>query len=200
MKIILASASPRRAEVLRAAGFEFSVMPAEIDETPNPGEGAVELVERLALLKARAVAGKLRQPDAAVVLGADTVVMVDGEILGKPHTFEMSVTMLRKLQGRWHEVITGVALLGLNSAHRGVSATEEMVEHETTRVQFSRMTDTEIEEYARSVEPLDKAGAYAIQGRAARFIPRIEGCYFNVVGLPVALITRMLARLRDGER
>lgn len=197
MNLILASASPRRAEVLRAAGFEFSVVPAEIDETPRAAESAVQLVERLALEKSQAAAAKIPPQETAIVLGADTVVVVDGEILGKPHTLEAAVAMLKKLQGRWHEVITGVALLAVNAeSSRGQS--QQFIEHETTRVQFSQMSDAEIEDYARSGEPLDKAGAYAIQGRASRFIPRIKGCYFNVVGLPVALITRMLSRMTSG--
>lgn len=202
MKLILASASPRRAEVLHAAGFEFSVVLPEIDETPQRGESAIELVERLASMKARAAATKTHKRDAEVVLGADTVVVVDGEILGKPHTFEAAAAMLRKLSGRWHEVITGVALLRFESAPSGCISAEELVEHETTRVWFREMGEAEIEEYARSGEPLDKAGAYAIQGRASRYIPRIEGCYFNVVGLPVARVSEMLARIagRDPDR
>jgi septum formation protein len=178
--LVLASASPRRQELLRNAGIEFEVQPAHIPEDSAPGEGAKEYAERLAREKALAVA---RQRPHDFVLGADTVVVVDGEILGKPSDAADAARMLRLLSGREHQVITGVCLVV-----RG----ETSVASETTSVTMSEISEKEITGYISSGEPMDKAGAYAIQGIASRWIPRIEGDYSNVVGLPVALVWRML--------
>lgn len=184
--LVLASASPRRQELLRNAGIPFEVQPAHIAEDPLPGEGAKECAERLAREKALAVA-QMRPND--VVLGADTVVVVDGQILGKPVDAADAARMLRLLSGRVHQVITGVCL---------VASGRWSVGSETTSVTMAEIPDKEIGEYAAGAEPMDKAGAYAIQGAASRWIPRIEGDYGNVVGLPVAMVWRMLRRERMG--
>jgi septum formation protein len=181
-KIILASRSPRRAELLAAAGFEFEVLAAEIDETPMEVEEPAEYVERLAIEKARAV---LAIRPAARVLGADTTVTIDGEILGKPVNAQDAHRMLRLLSGRVHLVHTGVAVATDRGIQSGV---------DTTRVWFAAMTDEDISWYVATREPVDRAGAYAIQGLASRFIPRIEGSYSNVVGLPVALVSSILKK------
>ena len=178
--LVLASASPRRQELLRNAGITFEVQPAHIPEDPLPGEAAKDCAERLAREKALAVA---RQRPHDIVLGADTVVVVDGKLLGKPSDAADAVRMLRMLSGREHQVITGVCL---------VVSGQPSVASETTLVTVSEITDKEIADYVASAEPMDKAGAYAIQGVASRWIPRIEGDYSNVVGLPVALVWRML--------
>jgi septum formation protein len=194
-RLILASASPRRRELLAQAGFEFDVIPAHIPEEPREGEDPEAYVMRLAREKARAVfeaqatgnreqgTGCAGAPENLVVLGADTTVTLDGHILEKPRDAEDAKRMLRMLSGRTHRVITGVAL---------VDAGGERVAAETTAVWFAELTEDEIAEYVASREPMDKAGAYGIQGRAAKWIPRIEGCYFNVVGLPLALVSSML--------
>jgi septum formation protein len=178
--LVLASASPRRQELLRSAGIVFDVQPADIDEAPSPQENARDYAERLAREKAQAVASQ-RPHD--VVLGADTVVVVDGQILGKPSNAGDATRMLRMLSGRQHQVITGVCL---------VAKGQPTIASETTLVTMSEIMDDEILSYAASGEPMDKAGAYAIQGIASRWIPRIEGDYSNVVGLPVALVWKML--------
>lgn len=178
--LVLASASPRRQELLRAAGLAFEVQPANIPEDPRPGEKARDCAERLAREKALAVS-RLRPQD--IVLGADTVVVIDSQILGKPADSGDAVRMLRMLSGRQHEVITGVCLVRNGQAS---------VASEITQVTMSEISEQELSAYAASGEPIDKAGAYAIQGLAARWIPRIEGDYSNVVGLPVALVWRML--------
>jgi septum formation protein len=188
MKIILASASPRRAEILRAAGIQFEIAASEIDESRLPNEPPEEMVKRLAASKARCVASQLASLGPEVILGADTVVVIGDEILGKPGTPQRAREMLDQLRGREHRVITGVALLALASQ-------QSLVASETTRVWFSSLSDEEIEKYVQTPEPLDKAGAYAIQGIASRFIPRIEGCYFNVVGLPMARVWEMLGQI-----
>lgn len=188
MKIILASASPRRAEILRAAGFEFEIISPDTDEAPLPNESSEEMVQRLALAKARNIAARRPAGESEIVLGADTVVVIGDQILGKPETPERAREMLHLLRGREHQVITGVALVKLPSQESQVGA-------ESTRVWLSEMSDAEIDAYVRTGEPLDKAGAYAIQGLASRYIPRIEGCYFNVVGLPIARVWKMLAQL-----
>jgi len=180
--LILASQSPRRRQLLAGAGFEFLVRPADVDESWRPGEDPVTHVKRLARDKARAVAAG---PDD-VVLGADTVVVVDGEILGKPADAADAARMLRRLSGRAHQVYTGVCL------KRGAL---ELLDCEVTLVRFAALSEREIAEYVASDEPLDKAGAYAVQGLASKFIERIEGCYFNVVGLPVARVYRLLKSL-----
>ena len=194
--LILASASPRRQELLRNAGIPFTVEPAGIRETPLENEPARNCAERLARAKARAVS--LGHPQA-VVLGADTVVELDRQILGKPTDPADAVRMLRLLSGRTHEVITGVCLSGPGNTPRSPAAGRgerkahfEDVRSESTEVTMAELSDRDIRAYVASGEPMDKAGAYAIQGRASRWIGRIEGDYFNVVGLPVALVFRML--------
>jgi len=180
--LILASASPRRRELLTQAGFLFTVRPANIPEDPLPGEDPAAYVARLARQKAQAVFDDAADPEV-LVLGADTTVTLDDQILGKPADADDARRMLRMLSGRTHRVITGVAL---------VSAGAAQVAAEATSVRFLTLSDTEIDSYIATGEPMDKAGAYAIQGRAARWIPRVEGCYFNVVGLPLALVGTML--------
>jgi septum formation protein len=179
-QVILASRSPRRAELLTAAGISFEVLAADIDETPHPNEAPAAYVERLAIEKARAVFAM--RPDARV-LGADTTVTIDGEILGKPIDQADALRMLRLLSGRVHDVHTGVALVSAQGIKSAV---------DSTRVWFDAMTDGDISWYVATGEPVDRAGAYAIQGFASRFIPRIEGSYSNVVGLPVALVSSIL--------
>jgi septum formation protein len=188
MKLILASASPRRAEILTAAGIPFEVLASEVDESRLPGESPEQMVERLARAKAEAIGRSDYSYGPSIILGADTVVVVDGEILGKPGDAATARQMLLKLRGREHSVITGFALLRMQDG-------EIRVGHEATRVWFSNMTDEEVDAYAALEEPLDKAGAYAIQGTAGRYIPRIEGCYFNVVGLPLARVWEALTEL-----
>jgi nucleoside triphosphate pyrophosphatase len=185
MKLILASSSPRRAEILRNAGISFSVLTSAIDETPVPGELPVDLVLRLANAKAELVTARAVGP--AIVIAADTTVTLDGKILGKPRSSDDARHMLEQLSGRTHSVLTGVSLIRLPDA-----AHVEFVE--ATLVHFNPLGSEEISAYLSTGEPFDKAGAYAIQGRAARYIPRIEGCYFNVVGLPLA---RVIAALED---
>jgi septum formation protein len=180
--LVLASASPRRQELLRNAGIAFEVQPAHINEDPLPGENPQACAERLAREKAQAI---LRSRPTDPVLGADTVVVVDGQNLGKPADESDAARMLRMLSGKTHHVITGVAL---------VISGRWSVASETTAVKFSEISDREIAEYVATGEPMDKAGAYAIQGIASRWIPRIEGDYSNVVGLPVALVWRMLRK------
>ncbi|HYB94266.1 MAG TPA: Maf family protein [Vicinamibacterales bacterium] len=178
--LILASRSPRRSELLTAAGIPFEVLAADVDETPHAREAPAAYVERLAIAKAQAV---LPLRPAARVLGADTTVTIDGEILGKPADSADARRMLRLLSGRAHDVHTGVAV---------VTATRVQSAVDTTRVWFSTLTDEDISWYVATGEPVDRAGAYAIQGFASRFIPRIEGSYSNVVGLPVALVSSIL--------
>lgn len=193
-KIILASASPRRAEILRNAGFEFSAMAAEVDESVRSGESAPAYVERLAATKANAVAARLRsmQQSSATIVGADTTVVLEGEILGKPASAEDARRMLRCLRGKWHQVFTGLAFVPLSATPK-----RERLVLEETRVLFAELLEREIEDYVASGEPFDKAGGYAIQGLGGKFIPRIEGCYFNVMGLPLA---RLYETLRELER
>jgi septum formation protein len=242
--LVLASASPRRRELLAQAGYSFTVHPAHIPENPNPNEDPIPYVTRLAREKAQAVFHQLTQPpegsisgsvlcqgttsvvpqthqnesgalapeggpsdslnlgapsfsrslrkgwestnldpQSLVVLGADTTVTLDNHILGKPENPADAARMLRLLSGRTHRVITGVAI---------VTADHTEVASESTAVSFRALSDEEIASYIATGEPMDKAGAYAIQGRAARWIPRIEGCYFNVVGLPIALVSSLL--------
>jgi septum formation protein len=182
-KLILASASPRRAEILRTVGWPFEALPVDIDESRHPDEEAAVYVERLAQEKARAAAGV--PGVGSTIVGADTVVVVDEEILGKPRDEDDARRMLRQLSGRWHQVLTGVALIA------GASS-ECRVAYETTEVKFAAMSEAEIDWYVSSGEPMDKAGAYAIQGLGARFIEGIKGDYFNVVGLPVRLLYELL--------
>jgi septum formation protein len=184
--LILASASPRRQELLRNAGIEFRVQPTDIPEDPLPGESPKVCAERLAREKARVIA--LQHP-RDFVLGADTIVVVEGQMLGKPTDAEDAARMLRLLSGRSHRVTTGVCLIG--PAPGGQPAFVD-VRSETTLVNMAPLSDADIHYYISSGEPMDKAGAYAIQGLASRWISRIEGDYANVVGLPVALVFRML--------
>ncbi len=183
-QLVLASASPRRAEILQAVGWPFTIQPADLDETRLAHENAVEYVERLAREKASAVAQRIA---SGLVLGADTVVVLEDEILGKPTDEADARRMLSALSGRWHEVVTGIALVQAGGAVQAVA-------HERTRVNFNALTTEEIAWYAATGEPLDKAGAYAVQGRAALFIKGLEGDYWNVMGLPVGLLYRLLKR------
>ena len=178
MRLILASASPRRAELLRAAGYEFGIIVADVDERARDGETPDIYVRRLAAEKSAAV-----QAADMIILGADTTVVVDGEILGKPRDDDEAAAMLRRLAGRRHDVLTGVSVR--YGAH-------EVGRVESTAVWFSALTKEDIAWYLASGEGRDKAGAYAIQGLASRFIPRIEGSYANVVGLPVAAVAELL--------
>jgi len=186
MKLILASASPRRAEILRDAGLTFTVMSSAVDETPISGESPNEHVHRLACAKVELVAARSVGP--AIAIGADTVVVLDGQIIGKPRSTEDGRRTLELLSGRTHSVVTGVMLIRLPDAERRGFV-------ETTQVQFSTISPEEISRYLATDEPYDKAGAYAIQGRAGRYIPRIEGCYFNVVGMPLARLWQELTAL-----
>ena len=190
--LVLASASPRRRELLAQVGYRFEVYPAHIPEDPLPGEDPVVYVTRLARQKAEAVFSDLTaahpKPEEnaqspLVVLGADTTVTLDNAILGKPEDAADAAHILRLLSGRTHRVITGVAL---------VTAKRTEVAAEVTAVRFLTLSDGDIAEYIATGEPMDKAGAYGIQGNAARWIPRIEGCYFNVMGLPLALVCSLL--------
>ena len=180
--LVLASRSPRRREILQQAGIPFVVRPVEVDETPLPGEAARDYVTRIAREKASAAAAA----PGEIVLGADTTVVIHGEILGKPLDAADAHRMLHMLSGRHHEVLTGICL---RSASRVIGDCAE------TSVWFAPLSSQEIEDYAASGEPMDKAGAYAIQGLASKFIQRIEGCYFNVMGLPVAMIYRHLREM-----
>ncbi len=189
--LVLASASPRRQELLRHAGISFVVQPADIDETPLPREHPRECVERLAREKALSV--WTRRPHD-IVLGADTIVVIDGSILNKPIDLEDAARMLSLLSGRTHQVITGVCLVSPVVCSTQDENPQISVASETTLVTMTALSDEEIGEYISTGEPMDKAGAYAIQGRASRWIPRIEGDYTNVVGLPVALVYRLLRK------
>ena len=181
--IILASESPRRADLLKQIGLEFEVSPSEIEEPQITVSPAIA-VQELAILKARTVAAKF---DAGIVIGADTVVVIDGQPIGKPENDADAVQILRRLSGNQHEVITGVALIDIKRKN-------EVVWAEQTAVYFRTLHESEIIAYVRSGEPSDKAGAYGIQGRAGAFVERIEGCYFNVVGLPLASLTVQLRK------
>ena len=185
MRLILASTSPRRAQILRDAGLAFSIISSAVDETPIPGEAPNDLVLRLANAKADLVAARSVGP--AIVIAADTVVVLEGHILGKPRSTDDARHMLEKLSARTHSVVTGVSLIRLPDV-------EQRAFVETTLVHFDRLSANEITRYLATDEPHDKAGAYAIQGRAGRYIPRIEGCYYNVVGLPLA---RLLSELQS---
>jgi septum formation protein len=180
-KIVLASQSPRRAEILRSVGWDFEAIPADIDESRYDGEDAGTYVQRLARGKAQTIAEKTSAP---LVVGADTTVVIDHEVLGQPIDDDDAQRMLSLLSGRWHEVVTGVALW------RG--SEECQVRVEKTRVRFAHMSPAEIDWYVATGEPRGKAGAYAIQGKAAFFIEEIEGDYFNVVGLPIRLVYEMI--------
>jgi nucleoside triphosphate pyrophosphatase len=204
VRLVLASASPRRAALLRAAGFTFETFPVDVDETVRPGEAAYAYVRRLAMEKsARALAIVDHLPRTAgpyvrddvereprgdvVIIGADTAVVVHGEILGKPRDTADAERMLRRLSGRRHEVMTGVSVRSANVERGGV---------ETTAVECLALADADVSWYVASGEGNDKAGAYAIQGLASRFMARIEGSYSNVVGLPVHTVHKLLRDLR----
>jgi septum formation protein len=187
--LVLASSSPRRAEILRAVGWSFEASPADVDESLRDGEAPEDYVRRLAREKAGAVAAARL---FGLVLGADTTVVVDGEVLGKPRDEAEARRMLRRLSGRWHEVLTGVALVRAETGRAVVGM-------ERTRVRFAETSDEEIEWHVRTGELLDKAGAYAIQGRAALFIEAIEGDYWNVVGLPVRLVYELAKNSQESE-
>jgi septum formation protein len=186
--LVLASASPRRQELLRNAGIPFTVQSSGIDETPLEGEPPRRCAERLARDKARAIF-RIRPED--YVLGADTIVIVDKEMLGKPCDGADAARMLRLLSGRTHEVITGVCVKKPVNGDQP-SAASECVDSESTLVTMNALSDDEIQAYVATGEPMDKAGGYAIQGIASRWIPRIDGDYSNVMGLPVSLVYRML--------
>jgi len=186
MRLILASASPRRADLLRAAGIEVDVRPADVDESIRPAESPGDYVCRVALAKAQAISEGLPE---RLVLGADTTVVVDEEILGKPGDADDARRMLRLLSGRPHVVMTGVALLGRNGK-RPVADTAVA----RTTVEFAALSDRQIDWYVAMDEPMGKAGAYAIQGLASRFVTGVQGSYSNVVGLPVALVYEMCTK------
>ncbi|HEX8815855.1 MAG TPA: Maf family protein [Terriglobales bacterium] len=191
--LILASASPRRQELLRGAGVSFIVEPTNILEVPLPNETPIQFAERMAREKAGAAAAQ--RPDD-FVLGADTIVVVDAEILGKPRDTDDAARMLRLLSGRTHEVITAVCLIDPHARQSEIANSKQEahldVRSEVTRVTMNPLADSDIAAYIATGEPMDKAGAYAIQGGASRWIPQIEGDYSNVVGLPVELVVRML--------
>jgi septum formation protein len=187
MKLILASSSPRRAELLRDASIAFEVWTPQVDEARRPGESVEALVARLAEVKARGAAESVRKKNSAIVIGADTAVELNGELFGKPRDAAHAREILAALSGHTHHVLTGICVLRLPD---GVMKSAV----ETTAVTFVPLDANEIAAYVASGEPFGKAGGYAIQGRAGQYIPRIEGCYFNVVGLPLA---RLRALLRD---
>ena len=184
-RIILASASPRRAELLRQIRVEFELLPSQVEERPHPDEAPADYIIRIARAKVIAVA---RQREAGLVIGADTVVVLDGHLIGKPEDEADARRLLRRLAGRWHAVMTGVALIDLETRR-------EVADYDKTLVKFAQLTDTEIEWYANTGEPMDKAGAYGIQGLGGLFIDEIAGNYYNVVGLPIPLVYRLARRL-----
>jgi septum formation protein len=193
LKLILASASPRRAEILRNAGIQFEICSRDVDESRLDNESPGDYVCRLALAKAVSAAERNPNLDAdALIIGADTVVVVGSAILGKPASSDDAKRMLRSISGRVHEVRTGLALLE-------TSGMRQRVVQEITRVHFAHLGDQEIEGYIATREPFDKAGAYAIQGRGGRYVTRIEGCYFNVMGLPLARLWTLLREFGLGN-
>jgi septum formation protein len=187
-KLILASGSPRRAEILTAVGWEFEKQIADIDETEFSGEKPEDYVRRLARTKAETVAANYKN---ALVLGADTIVVIDNQIIGKPKNLEDARRMLRMLSGNWHEVLTGVSLVKVSEGNF-----ETEVDLQSTRVKFAELKAAEIEFLVAKGEPLDKAGAYAVQAQAALFIEEIAGDYWNVVGLPVNLVYELLKKIQ----
>jgi nucleoside triphosphate pyrophosphatase len=180
-RITLASASPRRAEILRTVGWPFDVLPVDIDETRRAGENANDYVQRLA--REKALAARARTP-ASIIIAADTTVTIDGHILEKPTGGADAARMLQLLNNRWHRVLTGIAITNPETARTSVA-------YEETEVKFAAMSGEEIDWYVETGEPMDKAGGYAIQGLGARFIEEIKGDYFNVVGLPIRLVYEM---------
>jgi septum formation protein len=189
MKLILASSSPRRAEVLRNAGLVFQVRPADVDETRLPQEAAEDYVRRVAQAKAYVVAEQVRAAgERTIVIAADTIVLAEGQILGKPKDAADARRMLRLFSGKIHQVLTALCVINIATG-------KEALHVEKTRVQFLKMSEEEIERYIQTGEPFDKAGAYGIQGIAGRFATRIEGCYFNVLGLPLSQLWTTLQKL-----
>jgi septum formation protein len=186
VRLLLASASPRRADLLTTAGYEFDILPADVDESIRQGELPEPYVRRVAEAKAAAVESKAK---GRIVLAADTVVVVDGRILGKPVDDGDAARMLRLLSGRRHDVMTAVTVRTAGDPITGDTRVE------TSAVELAHLSMAEIDWYVSTGEPMDKAGAYAIQGLASRFVTRIEGSYSNVVGLPVALVSVMLKAL-----
>jgi septum formation protein len=184
-RIILASASPRRAELLRQIGVEFELAPTETGERPHPDEAPADYITRIARAKVIAAA---RKHEAGLVIGADTIVVLDGRLMGKPEDEQAAERMLTQLSGRWHAVMTGVALYDIET--KG-----EVADYEKTLVKFARLTEREIEWYVATGEPMDKAGAYGIQGLGGLFVEEIAGNYYNVVGLPIPLVYRLARRL-----
>ena len=184
-RIILASASPRRAELLKQIGVEFELVPSQIEERPHPDEAPGDYITRIARAKVVAVA---RERDSGLVIGADTVVVLDGRLIGKPQNQADAHRLLRLLSGRWHAVLTGVALYDVETRH-------EVADYEKTLVKFAQLNDTEIDWYVNTGEPMDKAGAYGIQGLGGLFVDEIAGNYYNVVGLPIPLVYRLARRL-----
>lgn len=181
--LVLASESPRRRELLRLLCSEFEVVSSQVPEASKPNEAPREMVQRLAKAKAEAV--QTLRPNSTII-GADTVVVGDGQILGKPDSEEGARNMLIRLSGKTHEVLTGLCVLDERQCYLSVSE---------TKVQFSPLSGQEIEAYLKTGEPFGKAGAYAIQGCASRYVERIDGCYFNVVGLPISLLYQMLQQI-----
>jgi septum formation protein len=189
-KLILASASPRRRELLSQAGYHFDVQASSVPESRRPEEDAIRFATRLAREKAEEVFARRQAAgmvDPAIVLGADTVVVCDGEVMGKPADPADAERMLLLLSGRTHHVVTGVAVVWGSSLSPAIEVAAEL-----TQVTMRTLSPGEVSRYVATGEPMDKAGAYAIQGYAGRWIPRISGCYFNVVGLPLALVATML--------
>lgn len=185
-EIVLASGSPRRSEILTSVGWSFVKEVADVDESEREGESPEDYVRRLSLEKASAVA---RRNEDRIVLGADTTVVIGGSIIGKPNDLDDAARMLRLLSGNWHEVLTGVSLV--KSSGGEVASSTDL---QRTRVKFSELSDSEIDFLVKFGEPLDKAGAYAVQAQAALFIEGIEGDYWNVVGLPIGLVYEMMRR------
>ncbi|MEK6284298.1 MAG: nucleoside triphosphate pyrophosphatase [Acidobacteriota bacterium] len=184
-RIILASASPRRADLLKQIGVEFELAPSQIGERPHPDETPADYITRIARAKVIAAA---RTREAGLVIGADTVVVLDGRLMGKPQDEASAATMLEQLSGRWHAVMTGVALYDIETRR-------EVADYDKTLVKFAQLTDREIEWYVSTGEPMDKAGAYGIQGLGGLFVDEIAGNYYNVVGLPIPLVYRLARRL-----
>ncbi len=204
-KLILASGSPRRAEILTSVGWEFTKHTADIDETEFEGENAADYVQRLAREKAERVAESYEN---ALVLGADTTVVIDNQIIGKPLDLEEARRMLKMLSGNWHEVLTGIAIIkkvrsskfkvqSSKNPKSEIQRPKSIVGLQKTRVKFAEMNNAEIDFLAENGEPLDKAGAYAVQAQAALFIEEIEGDYWNVVGLPINLAYRLLREINS---
>jgi septum formation protein len=190
VKLILASSSPRRAQILRDAGFDFTIKPANVDESLAPGEAVEAYVARIAQAKAHAVAGRaLADGTPAIVIAADTVVLAGKQILPKPKDADDARRMLRLLNATTHEVLTGLFVI---RAYDGIS----FAHLERTRVEFTRISDLDIDAYIQTKEPFDKAGAYGIQGIGGRFVRKVDGCYFNVMGLPLSRLWEILRQMR----